>query len=1076
MEASTPDIKPGLVEALATAYAALVKRQRTASSAFVRWSTANRRAHEFAWMEPGRETLMTSGRELRIGPGSAIHDQLNKMMATIELNPYERELLYGYPYVIGQSEGVAIRGPLLTIPISISAQGGILTIRVEEDLLRFNSLPFRSDFETAGHELALGRLIEQTPEYPLRLDELRTFAEALSREMKTTSGGRLDGSLASAPSQPRATMSLTVVDNAACFVAPKTGYFLASDLTDIAKVGVEAVAQTALGWLIGSAGGTRTSDEFGDSRRIYFPFGSNKSQRHVAVLADDPNNQIIVVQGPPGTGKSLTIANVACHLVARNKRVLICAQKDKAMEVVDAKLRELDLAQLPMTLLRQDRDSKQELRGRLESIQKTRSTQETETHLRREEQAHQSLVGETEADEAALENALVFEEVVAKADLAVAGAPGWLPRLQARWARRAALRRADRRAPDTSDVLGERTTAKRAQLLAHSVRILGAAADNRTGEATRAERNQLREFSKLLGRNQTTFRNFSIFDRLKSDPSRCQMLLKILPCWIMSPDDVARLFPCTPGLFDVVIIDEASQCDLPSMTPVLYRAKQAIIAGDSKQMQAQRFAFTSGQVAAQAWREQGLHNLDPDGWLDPSKIDLLQLAAIRGSEEVFLDEHFRSLPGIISFSNDRWYRSRMRLMRDPDDRQVGDPDAPTMRLHHVSGGLVTPGRQENPQEAQALVSELRRMVANPGYASATFGVVCLFEEQMRLMNELVGAAIDEEARQAHDLVVVNPDGFQGDERDVILYSLSYDAMNMEQAALSARQADREHIQGMLNVAFTRAREEVHVFHSAPIDSFGMASGEGTLLDWLRHCARIERTSFDPTAQGLIRTESEFEADVTKALQSQGVRTLAQYPSCGFRLDVVAEKDGRRVAIECDGEIWHEDEHGELKVEDVQRQEILERAGWRVLRIPYRRWRLDSAAQIARVIRALAEPLDGEEAAAVPPMTAPPGMATHEAISVDTNEAAVLRALRSGMHDREEVINAARVNLGKSRMGAQIRRALETAILALGAKGLLVSEESELFATDDGRTAILSTYTPRVSSGRKRRPYGYRRRW
>jgi hypothetical protein len=221
-----PEIKPGLVEALATTYAALIKRQRTASSAFVRWSTANRRAHEFAWIEGGRESLMTGGRELQIRSDSPIHDQLNKMMAAIELNPYERELLYGYPYIIGQREGVAIRAPLLTIPISITAQGGVLFVRAEEDLLRFNSLPFRSDFETAAHELALARLIERTPEYPLRLDDLRRFGDALSREMKTKSTGRLDGLLGSAPTQPRGTMDLAIVDNAACFVAPKTGYFL----------------------------------------------------------------------------------------------------------------------------------------------------------------------------------------------------------------------------------------------------------------------------------------------------------------------------------------------------------------------------------------------------------------------------------------------------------------------------------------------------------------------------------------------------------------------------------------------------------------------------------------------------------------------------------------------------------------------------------------------------------------------------------------------------------------------------------------------------------------------------------
>jgi len=1070
----TPQIKPGLVEALATTYAALIKRQRTASSAFVRWSTANRRAHEFAWIEIGRETLMTGARELQILPASPIHDQLNKMMATIELNPYERELLYGYPYVIGQRDGMTIRAPLLTIPISITAQGGTLFVRAEEELLRFNSLPFLSDFETAAHELALARLIERTPEYPLRLEELRTFGEALSREMKTTSTGKLDGSLGSPPTQPRRTMDLTLVDNAACFVAPKTGYFLASDLAQIAKAGNDAVAGTALGCLIGKAGAAPTSNRFDDTRRIYFPFGSNRSQRHVAVLAEDANNQIVVVQGPPGTGKSLTIANVACHLVARGKRVLISAQKDKAMEVVDDLLRQLELVQLPMTLLRQDKDSKQELRGRLDSIQKTRSVHETGADLKREEEAHQSLVGQTESDEAALASALTFEELVVQADLAVGSAATWLPRLQALWARRSALRRADRQAPETTDLLGERTSIRRSQLLGQSVRILSAAAEHRTGEANRDERNQLREFSKLLGRNQTSYRNFSVFDRLKSDPSRCQMLLKILPCWIMSPDDVARLFPCTPGLFDVVIIDEASQCDLPSMTPVLYRATQAIIAGDSKQMQAQRFAFTAGQVAAQAWREHGLDKLDPDGWLDPTKIDLLQLAAIRGSEEAFLDEHFRSLPGIISFSNDRWYQSRMRLMRDPDDRQVGDPDAPTMRLHRVADGLVTPSTQENPVEAQALLGELQRLLGNPGYAKATFGVVCLFEEQMRLMNELIGAAVDEDTRQAHDLVVVNPDGFQGDERDVILYSLSYDAKNMEQAALSARQADREHIQGMLNVAFTRAREEVHVFHSAPLEEFGMASGRGTLLDWLKHCAKVEETTFDPGALGLSRTESEFEAEVAKALQTQGIKTRSQYPSCGFFIDLVAEKEGRRVAVECDGEVWHQDEHGELKIEDVQRQEILERAGWLVVRIPYRRWRVDPGAQIARVTRALLE-LSDEETPNLP-SAQPTSTSAAKTLVVNTNEAAILRALRSGAHEREEVLNSARVHLNRSRMGPQIRRSLEAAILSLGAKGLLVIEGMELFASDVGRTALLSTYQASVSSGRKRRSYGYRRRW
>jgi very-short-patch-repair endonuclease len=626
-----------------------------------------------------------------------------------------------------------------------------------------------------------------------------------------------------------------------------------------------------------------------------------------------------------------------------------------------------------------------------------------------------------------------------------------------------------------SDELGNLATTHREQLLKRSVEILGSAAEHRTGKATRDERNLLKDFSKLLGRNQTSFKNFSVFDRLKANPDRCEMLLNILPCWIMSPDDVARLFPCRPGLFDVVIIDEASQSDLPSMAPVLYRAKQAIIAGDSKQMQAQRFAFTANQVAAQAWRQHGLDKLDPDGNLDPAKVSLLDLASIRGSEEVFLDEHFRSLPGIISFSNERWYQNKMRLMRDPDDRRVGDHDAPVCRLHHVKGAQVTPNTQENVVEAQAVIAQLRSLMTHPGYANASFGIICLFEQQVSLLQDLVAEQIDEELREAHDLVVVNPDGFQGDERDVLLYSLSYDASNMEQAALSARQADRPHIQGMLNVAFTRAREEIHVFHSVPIEHFGMASGQGAIKDWLAHCAKIENTKFSPGSRNVERAQSEFEVEVMKSLRAQGLSVTSQYPSCGFFIDLVAERDDVRVAIECDGEIWHYDEHGELKSEDVVRQEILERAGWNIIRIPYRKWRVSPSNEITRVMREFAEIHDGGVASEVQetaPYSGSAPDAPPKAIAVNSYEAAVLAALRAGAVDHDDVLRRARIHLNYKALGSRIRASILGAISTLQSRGLVSVEDTELFAIGDGKDASLSVFAHRPQV-RKRR-YGGRR--
>lgn len=144
-------------------------------------------------------------------------------------------------------------------------------------------------------------------------------------------------------------------------------------------------------------------------------------------------------------------------------------------------------------------------------------------------------------------------------------------------------------------------------------------------------------------------------------------------------------------------------------------------------------------------------------------------------------------------------------MTDERRKRFGRPDQPIIQLHDVADGIISNGSQENEEEARALVGFLGRLVKDPDYVGASIGVMCLFEEQVALVQDLVAEHIPEEEWENHELVVVNPDGFQGDERDVILYSLSYDAKVMPQAALSARMSEQAHIQGMLNVAFTRAR-------------------------------------------------------------------------------------------------------------------------------------------------------------------------------------------------------------------------------------------------------------------------------
>lgn len=1075
---SAPDRVRDLLASVCRAYADLLRRQRTASSALVVWQRETRRSHEFAWLSDAyeTETLMRLGRNLRIQRDSGLFDSVQKMHATAELNPYEREILYGYPYVIGRLNGRPIRAPLFTIPVTISDEGSGFVVSPDDEVVRFNSLPFRAEADTAARELALERLLERTPPFPLGADGAAGFAEDVSRELPTVvMSARLDGSLSPAPPMPNSGSYLELVDQAALFVAPKTDYFLASDLERISATDGDPLADAGLLPLIEGAG-AQPQAEFEtnaeDTTRIFFPFASNRSQRKVALLLDHPETRVVRVEGPPGTGKSLTIANLACHLAATGRTVLITSQKDKALRVVDEKLRELGLDQIPMTLLRHDVASRRELRDRLDRIKKERSAREVES----EEEGCAERFDRAKSDYLSMQAeflaALPVEEEYELAERAAKTATG-LRRLVESWRFRRVRGRVARRAPRASDELGEEATDLRADLLDHASAVLKAGLERRTSTAQRNERQQIREFSKLLRRDQKSYRNFSIFDRLKVQPERAEMLLKLLPVWIAAPDDVARLFPCSVGVFDVVIVDEASQVDLPSITPILYRGKKVAIFGDPRQMQPRRFAFTQQQVATEAWHRHGMHGLDPEKWLDPRKQSLLDLAFVRAEEELLLDEHFRCLPPIIDFSNDRWYGGQLRIMTDETRKRFGGPDQKIIELHHVRGGLISNESQENQAEAQALVTKLKELLAHPAYTEATFGVICLFDEQVGLVQELVVEQIASEVWEAHELVVVNPDGFQGDERDVILYSLSYDNDVMTRAALSARQQDSEHIQGMLNVAFTRARDEMHIFHSTPIAEFTFADGSpGALTDWLAHCARVQKLPRPRRSERVGRCDSQFEAEVGEALKSRGFSVMHNYAACGFLIDLVVEREGERLAVECDGEIYHWDEHGHLKYEDVERQAILERAGWDVLRIPYRRWREHPEAQLARI----REWFDGspddqnDDVDSTQERAEANSSASGGRVAVSKDENAIIEALREGLCDEEEILRRGRDLLGYSRLGNRIRSALQGAGRRLEGRRLIAIEDDEYFLTPDGRSAeihVTSAAATYAAPGRAR---------
>jgi very-short-patch-repair endonuclease len=976
------------------------------------------------------------------------------------------------------------------MPIRIEGEGGELTIIADDEVVRFNSLPFRVERDTEARELAIRRVLESTPSLPLTTETLQRFMDIaihnLGLDRRTA---RLDGSLSRPPSLPGHGDGLWLIDNAAIFIAPKTAYFLTSDLTRIAEQGLTGLAGCCLGSLLAGPGGESQVDISADDLdrlRVYYPFASNRAQRRVAALVEDETTRMIRVEGPPGTGKSLTIANLACHLAATGKTVLITSQKDKALDVVDEKLRSLGLAELPMTLRRHDKDSRRDLLERLGRIKKERAREEVE----REVDAIASTAATAGQDyvNAAAEymRAVESEEQLERAHRRFLMATG-LKRLVRSAQLVLARRRARRLAPRATDDVATFAARKREELKSLALQALKVGREFAVAAATRQERQGLRELGQILQRNQTAARNFSLFDRLKNDPQRAVMLSKLLPVWIMAPEDAARLFPCQSGIFDVVIIDEASQVDLPSITPVVYRGKKVVVFGDTKQMQPRRFLFMNQAVITQAWQQHGMEKLDPDRWLYPTETSLLSLVTVRAEEETLLDEHFRSLPPIIAFSNGEWYGQQLRIMTDERQKQFGAPTEPVIALHYVEGGKISNGSQENQVEAMELVAHLKKLVASEDYKDASIGVICLFEEQASLVQELVAQHIGEDEWEEHALVVVTPDGFQGDERDVILYSLSWDNDLMPRQALSQRQRQHPHEQGMLNVAFTRARDEMHIFHSAPVETFGLADGRpGVLSRWLQHCAAIHAGGRAKPRQSRIgEVDSEFEAEVAAALRARGALVMHQYPACGFHIDLMCEKDDTRVAVECDGERYHLDEHGQPKIEDLEREAILRRAGWHIVRIPYRRWLADRDAVVESVLAALRGTEDGD-AELLEPFSVS-GVAsdadlkraaantnqTGRSFRVSRTQDAILKALREGINAEHEWLSRVRDLLGMRRLTARRREEILREASELSPMGLVTIEDHEYFLTPSARSANIDV----VHHLSHRRPiYRRRRRW
>lgn len=412
-----------------------------------------------------------------------------------------------------------------------------------------------------------------------------------------------------------------------------------------------------------------------------------------------------------------------------------------------------------------------------------------------------------------------------------------------------------------------------------------------------------------------------------------------VPAWVMPLQQVLSSVPPVQNLFDVVIVDEASQVDISSLF-LLWLAPRVIVVGDDKQC-----APSAVSLGALDGVFRRLDSSLPDipKYLRDSftpRSSMFSLLRSRFGSIVRLREHFRSMPEIIAWSSEQFYAD------DPlvPLRQYGSDRLPPLRTTYVDGGVVTGQNSTltNRVEAGALVDTVVQCVEDPAYDGKTFGVVVLQGQSQVdvIQNELLDRLTPHQWDERR-LRVGTPPDFQGDERHVVFLSMVV-APDQNIAAMT-----RTEYQRRFNVAASRAQDQLWLFHSRTVDTLRPTDLRHSLLTYMQSTSPMPAAPMPAGVTGEERHEafdSLFQQEVFLDIAARGYHVNPRVEVNGHVIDLVVTGAAGKLAVACDGEQWHT--NPDRQRADLERERELRRSGWRFWRVRESEYYLDPDASMS----------------------------------------------------------------------------------------------------------------------------------
>ncbi|MBB5392599.1 MULTISPECIES: DUF3320 domain-containing protein [unclassified Herbaspirillum] len=435
-----------------------------------------------------------------------------------------------------------------------------------------------------------------------------------------------------------------------------------------------------------------------------------------------------------------------------------------------------------------------------------------------------------------------------------------------------------------------------------------------------------------------------------------EAVLRLTPCLLMSPLSIAQYLPAETADFDVVVFDEASQIPVWDAIGAMARGRQVIMVGDPKQLPPTSFFDRA---------ESDVDDSDVEVELE----SILEECIGANLPTMKLSWHYRSRhESLIAFSNYRYYDGELVTFPSPvtNDRAVS--------FNLVSSGQYERGASRtNKPEAKALVADLVARLKEPDFndAGLTVGVVTFNSEQQRLIEDLLDDARRKDSsieRHFADtalepVFVKNLESVQGDERDVMYFSVTYGpgldgVMPMNFGPMNQQGGERR-----LNVAITRARQELRVFGSFRPEKMDLtrtqALGVRDLKHFLEFAEKGARALGEFVAGSIGDFDSPFEKAVCSALAERGWVVHPQVGVSAFRVDLgVVDPDspGRYLAgVECDGATYHRS--ATARDRDKLREQVLRGLGWDIVRIWSTDWWVDMPGTLEKIDAQLRQILD-----------------------------------------------------------------------------------------------------------------------